>query len=291
MSSARDGLRQHWPLWLGVALILLVNVIVLAGAGWNRSGEPGSLLVLGERELVDPYGNYHSSENSGMALRIDWRMAGSSGRWHYPGLPDQDPDAHNWLTEEKMTALGFTPYLRRGSKYADAYWNNADRELFVVLELDGPAWQQALAAARAELATAEAHAGAIADEKTAEQLKLAREQLQSEEQRASRLFAIDAGLDPQALRAQYPDRSRYAVVRGRILPFMKDTPQGQQLRGYISELGVATVHVPVQFQQPLRGTVAAPAARRYRATLAWGRRFEPWLVDLQGLPASPVPQQ
>lgn len=289
MSSVKDLLRQRWPLWSGVALILLVNVLVLAGAGWNRSGAPGSLLVLSERELADPWGNYHSSENSGLALRIDWRMAGSSGRWHYPGLPDQDPDAHNWLTEEKMTALGFRPDLRRGLNYADAFWNNGDRSVFVVLELNGPAYQQVLAAARAELATAEAHAGAIADEQTAEQLKQAREQLKAEEQRASRLFAIDAGLDPQALRAQYPDRSRYAVVRGRILPLMKDTPQGQQLRGYISELGVPVVHVPVQFQAPLRESVAAPAQRRYQATLAWGRRFEPWLVELQGGPASPHP--
>lgn len=287
MNSIRS-VKNHWPLWLGVALLLLVNLIVLAGVGWNRSGEPGSRLVLSERELADPWGNYHSGENSGIALRIDWRMAGSTGRWHYPGVPDQDADAQNWLTEAKMQALGFTPYLRRGSKYADAYWNNADRELFVVLELDGPAWQQALTAARGDLATAEAHAAALPDEKTAEQLKAARDQLEHEERRASRLFAVDAGLDPQALRAQYPDRNRYAVVPARILPFMKDTPQGQQLRGYIGELSVATVHVPVQFQQPLRG--AAQAARRYQATLAWGRRFEPWLVDLQSAPAAPHPE-
>ena len=41
-------------LWLGAALILAVNAVILAGVGWNRSAED-SRLRLTERELRVPY--------------------------------------------------------------------------------------------------------------------------------------------------------------------------------------------------------------------------------------------
>ncbi len=66
----------------------------------------------------------------------------------------------------------------------------------------------------------------------------------------SRLFAIDAGLDRDALRAKYPDRTTYAIVRGQVraIPRTSDAEPA----GAISALSAGEINVP----QRLRGVLA-----------------------------------
>ena len=75
----------------GIALILAVNAVALAGVAYNRSGEPDSVLRLTERELQASYGWHGSAENSGAALTLRWRVpveesADSRGPVYFGGI-------------------------------------------------------------------------------------------------------------------------------------------------------------------------------------------------------------
>ena len=65
--------RAH-TLIAGAALIVLTNAIALVGVAYNRSGEPDSTLTLTRRELQMSYRWWRDRENSGIALRLLWRM-------------------------------------------------------------------------------------------------------------------------------------------------------------------------------------------------------------------------
>ena len=58
----------------GVTIIACVNAIALGGAAYNRSGVPESSLRLSERELDLPYESRGRKEDSGLTLRLDWRV-------------------------------------------------------------------------------------------------------------------------------------------------------------------------------------------------------------------------
>ena len=55
----------------GFILLVLINIIVLSGVAYNRSGDPAALIWLTERELKMSYRSYE--ENSGLSLCLDWR--------------------------------------------------------------------------------------------------------------------------------------------------------------------------------------------------------------------------
>ena len=81
----------------GIGLIILTNAVVLAGVAYNRSGEPETRIILTERELNLPYRYGGSKENSGIALRVNFRVDGtSSDKYRYYGN-----DAR-WLSKEKL---------------------------------------------------------------------------------------------------------------------------------------------------------------------------------------------
>lgn len=268
----------------GGALILLVNAMALAGVYLNRSGEPESRLQLSERELGLPWGRGRGKENSGLALALAWRVNdANAGNEHYIGggygYSGGSPD---WLDESHMKALGFdiSPVAESGDGRR-RFERQQRREVLLVLELAGPAWQKALAHARANVARHDAAAGANADSKEfAAKAKRAAEQLKAEEESSSRLFAIDAGLDLSALRAKYPDRGRYLILKATVRPRLDSRDHKIHVTGHVSELAVPQVHVPHALRPHLEPAVRAlPSAAkpRFEATLAVGQRLEPWI--------------
>ena len=100
----------------------------------------------------------------------------------------------------------------------------------------------------------------------------AEENYRHEEQINSRLFVIDAGIDLLKLRATYPDRTRYAIVHGLIRPSTMREKHETRIGGYISELGVEHINVPLNYRQIF--DTAAP----YEVTVAFGKRLEPWIT-------------
>ena len=266
--------------WAGLALVVLTNAVALGGAAYNRMGAPEGTLKLSERELVAPYDGGRTSENSGLSLRLRWRTLASApasrnGRLALGG----NGVGTAWLDERKMRELGFdidTPT----TVPAQARRSQLPREVFIVLEFDGPAYQESLR--RAEAVASQAGSGSTEHEAIEQE---ARSALQAEQSNETRLFAVDAGVDRSALRAKYADRAKYAIVRGRVRPV--DNGDHVFIGGEIDGLGVDEVNVPLRMRPVFdRLERSAPGAgTHFDATVVFGARSEPWLASAARRPA------
>ncbi|MFO1324723.1 MAG: DUF4824 family protein [Burkholderiales bacterium] len=280
---------RRWGTGAGVALILATNAIVLGGVAYNRSGVPESTLRLTQRELAPPYEWGMASENSGLSLRIDERVAAARSIPPSPGTEIAAEEWYagrgepNWLDDAKLATLGIDAKAMRARYGARRGGAPMAKEVLFVLELDGPAYAESLARARRiadeEAATAAANPG---NERLAVRAKNAAQNARLEEQERTRLFVVDAGLDRDALRVQYPDRQRYAIARGILRPF--DAPAGKPAV-WVDRLSVGDVNVPYAFRQPLGALIDADRMRGrqrtpspFEASVAWGQRLEPWIV-------------
>jgi len=257
-----------------LALLVLTNAVALGGAAWNRSGEPDSRLRLSERELFVPWSGWPSTtdENSGLSLTLNWRcipastLHGRSATWY-------DNNSPAWLDARKMTELGFD--MGRARVAPGIHRPHEVREVWLVLELDGPAYRrsQALAAAAAASAASSPQAS-VRPEASVD---------------ASRLFAVDAGLDRAALRARYGDRAMYAIVRAQV-GMLRDTEVVVEA-GRIESLSIDEIEVPLSlrpvFADIRRGQGAAGERGRFDATVAFGRRAEPWLAEAHATRRAP----
>ena len=276
----------------GMALILIVNMFALAGVAYNRSGEPDSRLRLSQRELALPYSWQGSSENSGIALRLQWRVP----------VVEESPDAiarwsqmdylsnygfPAWMDKTKLESLGFDISEMKALTDGRRQNNLLSKEVYLVLELDGPAYQQMLARVRQYAADAEAsYAATNAGSKDilARRLKDVRDKVIREERENSRLFVVDAGLDIGLLRSKYPDRAHYAIIHGQVRPQIIGLNKDKRLSAHISSSGVSQINVPFAFRQMFESllqsnqTGARKQSAQYEANVAFGKRLEPWLT-------------
>jgi len=281
-------IRHTWA--AGAALIALTNAIALGGVAYNRSGDPDSRLELSQRELSVPY-SFRSRDGSDLWLTLNWNVLtkqrdswyGGSGRYNTP----------EWLDEAKLAALGFDLSKTESPRLAErSYVRQLPREALIVLELDGPAYARALEFARERAAKEEA-AEAPRHGVKQSQAKVAKDQLHNLETRDTRLFAVDAGTDAAALRAKYPDRARYAIVQGKV----RATSTGRrgekpEWAGQIEDLLGDRINVPIEFRNGLKSTPVMHRHGEYTvdstpfsATVAYGKKFEPWLVSVELGPA------
>jgi hypothetical protein len=269
--------RRH-TLLSGLAMILIINGVALLGVALNRSGAPESTLKLSQRELHPPFREINR-ENSGISLSLVWRVAGvEKGRNHssYSGAPD-------WLDQAKMASLGFESSPARGGQDKQQWteWQPG-KEVLLVLEQDGAAYQQVLERTRQDAVEVNTRLAAQPDtEELQRKAKQLQDDLRREEQESSRLFAIDAGLDQTELRAKYPDRSRYAIVHAQVRPRSMGGRQGMSA-GQIESLSIDTINVPHELRSifELRATGQPDAGQVFEASVAFGQRLEPWLLGI-----------
>ncbi|WP_296227213.1 DUF4824 family protein [Ralstonia sp. UBA689] len=268
---------------IGAALIIVANGIALTGVAYNRSGEPESRLTLSQRELERPWSGHGTKEDSGLSLTLEWRVPAPDTESDYPRYEGRG-GSPAWLDEKRMAELGFDVRRAKGdSTRRNQDMNDAERQVLVVLELAGAAWQQALERARQRLAHQESLRQANPQAKELiEAEKLAREGLAREENENSRLFAIDVGTDLASLRAKYPDRGRYLILKGNVRLFSTFRDKKPVVAGYLSRLSPNQINVPNR----LRGTFEAmpprsggPGERKppFTAIVPVGRRLEPWI--------------
>lgn len=259
--------KQHT--WIaGLGIILLTNALALAGVAYNRAGEPDARVTLSERELKLPYNWGGERENSGLALRLDWRYNPS----RYLPAP--------WLDQAKLAALGFPVESATGSVDNRRRLNHSlPKEVFLVLEYNGPAYQAALARQQAITQQQQALADRNPDDEKLE--KAARESqkhLQREQHKASRLFVIDAGLDAQALRQRYPDTARNLVLRGTVRARVNQQDDDQWVvQGFVNGVAVTRVNIPLEY----RSVFERDRDPDYEVILAVGQRLEPWVVGVK----------
>nr|WP_298166100.1 DUF4824 family protein [uncultured Pseudomonas sp.] len=289
--------RRH-SLVSGLGLIVLINTIALAGVAWNRSEPADSRLQLSERELSDSYSYWRwRNENNGIALRLDYRWPRS----------EADDNSYIRLNAEKMAELGFAVPSELNEDSVERYRRQLDRDVLLVLELDGPSYQRELKRAQKHYETSnQLHELAPTNEKLQREQEEARKALANEQHSASRLFIVDAGLDRHSLRTRYPDRQRYAIMRGKVRVSAHsesidwtgkgpdNRPQEQrwrwQLGGHADIPGAHSIQLPQRWhaafkqlprQQEQPGRPYARQSKVFNAQVAFGKRLEPWLIQLQ----------
>ena len=270
---------RRYLLAIGVAIIAATNGVALISAAWNRQEPPESTLRLSERELLPPSA-YEKRDNSGLALRLRWRVLGVASQDPYLIRMGYGGGAPEWLDRAKMQSLGFDVSLPDDDlDDRRIFRRQLGREVLLVLELDGPAYARSMERAAAAAERLRAKAG-TEDARAADHL------LDREKNVNSRLFVVDAGLDAAALRAKYSDRARFAIARGVVQPAGGWTRAERPHSGYVSELGIDTINVPLELRAVFDGAVPEAAAdphsqprARYEARLSYGKRLEPWLAS------------
>ena len=267
-------MKRKVLLSIGALLVIVItNAVALGGAWWNRSGDVDSRLELSQRELHVPYRGI-DRESSGLALSLVWRVgvaldAGDSY------MDREDGRSPRWLDRAKMEGLGFRFPDESGSVRRKA--PELARDVLLVLEFDGEATRRALERARQRRVVEELKLATLPEGKEKENRRKSLDnELAREEKESSRLFVIDAGLDLLALRAKYPDRAHYMIVRGQIRPMWRGS-EGNPVRGYVSNLAIGVVNVPHALR-PLLSDVGE--RKSFVATVAFGRRLEPWIEQV-----------
>ncbi len=281
--------RRH-TLIMGLALIVMTNAVALLGVAYNRSGSPESQLVLSQRELELPGWQRYNGEDSNLVLRLRWRviqpdMDGQNAAWS-----SYDFGSPEWLDEKKLLELGVDlPRVDANAQYHNKGLQNKglQKDVLLVLEMNGTTYQRALERTRAYLAKEQAVLNVTpGSQEFARRLKVASDALVREQSEKSRLFVVDAGLDASVLRAKYPARDRYIIVHGRIYPAYRRSDGGQRDRwsGFIGGLDNDRISVPLQWRQVFEsarnsGAVIANKGTAFEVVVAFGQRYEPWLVS------------
>jgi hypothetical protein len=231
-----------------VALLTVVAFITLSG--WNRSAPPRLQIALSERELrlwiTTPSAN---GDDSGVQLRIATQRR------------DDPLDARNWLTEERLRALGFSFDVAPGAPEAQrTYTRMLPRMAWVAFELNGPAWLDI-------------------------ERRLALQPDALERQRTitqdSRLVPVDASLDVDTLLARYP--RGHLVLRASIeLDFVPPANKGPLVYGRIRNVIPSVLTVPRQLRDRFlpRG---APPPSHYDVELAVGRLGIPYVTGISNV--------
>jgi hypothetical protein len=282
----KTGVSARGLFVLGFIILAATNIVVLTGVAANRSGSPEARLTLTERELQLPYSMF--DENSGLSLRLVWRIL--SRDEDELNLPGSNPAV--WFNAEKLEELGFAvnDYLDSPDRARD-YKKPLSREVFIVLEEDGEAYREAVQRAKTALAREQGPLPENSDvEESRRAVQQAEKRVTEERLTQSRLFAIDAGLDPEELRAGYPDRSRFIIARALVTPRFYEENGRKKAEGYINRLSIQSIHVPLKHRQLFDTILAQDRSKgrefrrpRYQVTVAYGSRLEPWIESVRPL--------
>jgi hypothetical protein len=268
---------------IGFVVLVATNIVVLSGVASNRSGNPETLTTLTERELHLPYRIY--KENSGFTLRLDWRVLSKDeddtvySRWRSPA----------WFSAEKLQGLGFnTDDYLSSEKNATNFRQPISKGVFIVLENNGDLYREAVKRAEKAIEMEEVSLKLnLGDKRLISSVERAERQLKRVQIEESRLFAIDAGLDPKKLRIKYEDRARFIIVKGQVKPSWRHDKEKKEVLGVITQLSVSSIHVPLKYRN-VSDTILAQdkpmknefQSSRYEVELAFGRRLEPWIVSV-----------
>jgi hypothetical protein len=268
-------------LMIALALIVLVNIIVLAGVNYNRTGEPDATVTLTEREL---HLVSSKKENSGVSLKLELQAE-----------PDKPGEGSYWFDRKKLEEVGFDCSKSMDASDASDYYDRVlPRKTYVVLEYEGTAWKLWQAGREKQLRALEAKVAEGREERKT--LDTGRKRFKWELEGGSRLFAVDAGNDPARLRQRYTDRTRYVITPAlvRLNLLRVDAAEKQRkpvLVGYVREILTDEIHVPRDRQGILASLKPAEYysfyddrkdnfAPRYTVKLTYGRRYEPWVEQV-----------
>tara|TARA_R110002049_G_scaffold273930_6_gene451870 strand:- start:966 stop:1844 length:879 start_codon:yes stop_codon:yes gene_type:complete len=275
-------------------VLLATNAYVLTSVAANKAGAPEAFITLSERELSLPYRLY--KENSGLFLTLQWRSLNKQEEFDEYAYDNRGAPA--WFDSKKLVDLGYNNdeiNYYSSSSYEPQKRKPLPKEVFIVLENNSVLYDEALKRAEAIVENQKARLAKNAnDQHISNSLERAEKQLERERLSASRLFAVDAGVERSALRQQYSDSTRFIIAKGLIEPYYSynNNKEKRKTYGFIRELSIEQIHIPLKqrnlFDKLLgqnkvhSSDVKAP---RYQVELAYGSRLEPWVVSIKPMSA------
>jgi len=291
---------------LGITLIVAANAMILGSAFLNRRGEPKAELELTERELALPVGREEENTALFLSITLGDRPPGAVTRSAWARGTRLPPIEHPWLEKQKLRSLGFRIAVDPADPTAEeSYAREGSARVFVVLEQEGEAWRRFLLQREEKLDVLRKEVGAGAASK--KELENGETLFALDRTIRSRLMPVDAGRDPEVLARQYPDRHRYAILRGVIEVFLDRAANRPPSLGTKIDLLIDGIEVTRAMRPRLEPFLPretrdeslrrlrqdpqwpAPSEPRYRARLAIGWRYEPWLVSVNGGDDSGMP--
>ena len=275
------------------AFLVLVNIVVLAGVAYNRSGEAEATATLTERELRLPYYSYNRKENSGLSLRLNWSVITSnlfSNGYRKYSLSNYGNPV--WLNENKLKELGADIEKIKANKKSNSYdYRNEDSiEAIIVLEYDGPAFKNTVKRAEKDIQNLREEFKKRQDNEDAKKvLKRHEDSFQELKTSESRLIAIDAGQDLEKLQTKYNKPGKYLMLRGEVKPNWSD----YDLEGRIKKIFNSNVHMPLPYSKEISELTKSKKTSsrynrrkekpRYQVELKVGKRLEFWVGGVGGI--------
>ena len=293
--------RDRTRFLAGIAIVAVSNAVTLAYAAYNRAGQPDSELRLTNQEL-SLNGDRTRDENSGVAVSLAWcaepsvmDTLGMETGLRFFDCGGRDP---GFLDQERLGRLGFDVASPPATARERSDWSRERaRKVLLVFELDGPQRQRVVESARQRLTAVESDRATRPDsaghQARVERLRRAYERLEAE---SSRLYVIDAGTDRDSLRGLYPDRTRYAIIRGLVRPYFPSATVGPGkttggVRGMIQRIEGDVINVPARYRQPVLAhvrtrfvSVSGSNPPALEVDVAFGKRLEPWISRVHARP-------
>lgn len=253
------------------AIVVAANAAAWAAAAWNRSGEPEAVLVLTERELRLPP---RQAENTALALSLVFEP--------HAEQPREEPREAGWFDRAKLESIGFDCGRPVSDANAEYYRTRVPRSTFAALEFEGDTWRKQVEQSPPRVVR---YPAMPLPDGTAGQAP--RDPLLD-----THLVPIDVDNDPAALRARHPDRRAVAIVEATVaLRYVSAPGQPPFLEGRVTTVLPRAINVPREWrsvltplQQPerrLRVWPPPPTEPRFRATIAWGKRLEPRVTNVE----------
>ncbi len=246
--------------------IVLLSTLAVGWHAWRNRAEETSSLTLTSRELKS--WRVSDEDDSGISLNLSPQLR---------FLPVKTGTLQTpWLDRATLIDLGFDCHVDPREKDAAAhYQRQLPRDVFVVFEYEGPAWQ------------------AYLDERTRTDTSERRaENLEFLQMGDSRLVPIDAGRDAAALRQRYAAPGRYLIARARVRIQHHSEPRtAPRLDASIDGVLPREVYIPrphsdtlKRLMTPARGRGLQPREAYFDIDIRYGRHFEPWVTDVRPHP-------
>lgn len=268
-------------LWFAVAVVVLVNGVTLGKVLINRSATKAEL-VLSERELRLPYQYGFAGENSGRRISVKWTT------------PNPEPISDEWqyqyrhtnrtisLNDTHFASFQFAPCQQ------DRY-RRQQQQAWVLLEFNGQSYADYQTKAEQYYALMHQENPELKADKQLEQQQRAADLLQTANERATRLYVIDAAATPELLQPVLAARpttadSRLVIVPAEIQASYSRCTQAEQTKPneiIVNRLAVQSLYVPRQLAAALPQNNDNIESISLRATVHYGKLHEPWISTLE----------
>lgn len=226
---------------LAFAVIIVANLVVLGRVAFNRI-EVVSELTFSERELVQ---SYKHDFDSGASLELRWRVNNARDYW-----------SNNLNVNPRVIKdLGFEEDC---SRYRDS-----ERKAFVLMELEGTAWQNAKALDIARLSEQLEKAENDNERRSIER------QINDWDEQHTRLYATAVAAEPESLKALIRDAQKQFILTGFVRADCSENDV------YIDRLAIERLNVNV---------ASLPNGKlpmKYQVNVAVGVLGEAWITRIE----------